>query len=146
LLLKYLGDLFMKKPIMIGIVIVCLALAVMITMKRRSEKNKYDPHNMEYGQIWVKCNDTKCNAAYEMDKNDYLIFLRENYVAPMTSKPAMVCNECGKKTVYEALKCEKCDTVFYPNEAKEGRRDTCPKCGYSKIEEIIKSELDAATK
>ena len=126
----------MKKPIMIGIVIVCLALAVMITMKRRSGKNKYSLENMEYGQMtWVKCDDAKCNAAYQMDKKDYFVYLRENQDPMSMMAPAIACPSCGEEGGYRSEKFEKCGLVFERVSVINDFADRCPDCSFSKTEQ-----------
>lgn len=137
-----------KKPIMIGIIVVCLALAGVITFCRNGSVSPDDLDVFKGELIWVKCRNPNCEAEYQMDKKKYFEWMRDN-TTPMTMEmPAMVCEKCGEESAYRAIKCEKCGLVFERYAAGPGElADRCPKCGYSKIEakrERVKAERAAA--
>lgn len=128
-----------KKPIMIGVIVVCLVLAGVIFYKtrpvgpgsRRSEK-----------EIWVKCNNPDCGAKEQMDKKDYVEYLKA-HMNPMLTPftPALVCEECGEKSVFRAVECEKCGAVFILDigSGSDDYQDRCPECSYSRAEETKKA-------
>ncbi|OHB55175.1 MAG: hypothetical protein A2173_00400 [Planctomycetes bacterium RBG_13_44_8b] len=86
--------------------------------------------------MWVKCNNPNCKAEYEMDKKDYFTDVaqkvRTNPLSYQT--PALVCEKCGKESIFRAIKCEKCGKVFIEG-ASADFSDRCPDCGFSKIED-----------
>ena len=122
-----------KKPILIGVIIVCFAAAGVITFMTRSSRSP-GLEALE-GQVqWVKCANESCGAAYEMDRKEYYEELaKEAEINPDAPRPLpLTCKECGQKSVFGATKCEECGEVFFPGVAGEDKRaDTCPKCGYS---------------
>ena len=136
-----------KKPIMIGVSVACLVLAGVITYKTRSGSSG-GIESIKRGQmIWVKCNNPNCGAKYQIDRRDYLEYLQE-YLEKLTRQhpssmgilvPPLVCKACEEESVYKAVKCEKCGTVFFPGDADSRFEDKCPECGHSKIEQMKKA-------
>lgn len=129
-----------KKPIMIGIVVVCLVLAVVITLAMRLGGSGSDLSSLKRGEmIWVMCLNPQCKAEYEMDKKDYYEFL-QNYSGPRTegAPPVLVCKECKKESVVKAVKCKKCGVVFREGAIPNDFADRCPQCKYSDVEEMRK--------
>jgi len=127
-----------KKPIMIGVVVVCLALAGVIT---------YVTHSGETGGIeslkrgkmtWLKCRNPGCEHEYQMDLKDYFIYMKEHQDPMSMAAPAIVCPECGEEGVYRSEKCEKCGLVFERSTVPNDFADRCPECKYSKTEEARK--------
>lgn len=137
-----------KKIFMLVIVAVCFALVVAITVYRRHVEGTAPTgvESIKHGDmIWVKCEDPKCGAEYQMDKREYFEYLQDHpptaeEFAEMMSDPnmkgatALVCNKCKKKTIYRAEKCEKCGIVFIRGSVKHDYADRCPECNYSKTE------------
>jgi len=124
-----------KKPIMIVIIVVCIGLAVGITVMTRSggeedALNVIDPTEM----IWVKCRNTDCGAVYEISKKEHAIFEREKRDPETGAVPGMTCKDCGQETVYRIEKCEKCGATFERGSVPDDFSDRCPECGYSKEE------------
>jgi uncharacterized OB-fold protein len=73
-----------------------------------------------------------------MEKKDYFKYIQE-HINPMSmTMPPLVCEKCGEESIYKAIKCEKCGAIFFDNVTPDDFRDRCPKCGYSKTEEIRK--------
>jgi len=95
---------------------------------------------------WVKCNNPQCKAEYEMSEKQYYkdIQARLNPAA-MMSTPALICEKCGKPSVYKAEKCgnPNCGVVFLANSVPNDFADRCPKCGRSENEEIRKARKAA---
>ena len=48
-----------------------------------------------------------------------------------------ICDDLWKVKVKERAggKCEKCGKIFFPGESNGDLYDTCPECGFSKIEQ-----------
>ena len=123
-----------KKQMMIGLIVMCLGLAAAIAYMSRSKRSGLD--SVPRGQmIWVKCRNPDCAAEYEMDNKDYWEYV-EKYRNPMSvSVPPLTCRDCEKKSVFRAVKCEKCELLFFHGTVRGGYADTCPKCGFSKMKE-----------
>ena len=80
-----------------------------------------------------------CQQAYQMDKKKY--FEQQQIQArqsPASLGPVLVvCEKCGKRSLYEAAKCGNtdCGLVFVKGSAGAMEfGDKCPKCGYSQTE------------
>ncbi|MBN2136717.1 MAG: hypothetical protein JW720_02815 [Sedimentisphaerales bacterium] len=127
-----------KKPLMIGIIVVCLGVAAYLTFSgggRKEGERKYvaDENKM----ILMKCAVPSCGNVTEISEVEYSEFSKEH--ALEDSLPGMVCEKCGKPGVFKAMKCPYCGAVFLPGEAGSDEfEDMCPKCGKSKIEETRK--------
>ena len=133
-----------KKPIMIIVIVACLAIAAWVTFKSDPEggANSIPESEMQ----WVKCNNPACNAEYEMSKREYYKTLEENpNMNPMATGPIpLTCKECGKKSLFGAIKCSNpdCGKVFIEGTGGTGPGDypdRCPACGLSAVEERMKS-------
>jgi hypothetical protein len=117
-----------KKPFMIGLIVVCLAVAGVITYLTNRGS---DSVSSVRGEVrLMKCRNRDCQHVFEMDMADYISELREHTTGLQT--PGLPCPKCGKNSTYAAIKCAKCGTVFEPGAAGGGKpADTCPKCGFS---------------
>jgi ribosomal protein L37E len=121
-----------KKLIKIFIIIVCLGSAGAIAFKSRSGRSGLD--SVPRGQmIWVKCSNPDCQAEYEVDNKDYWEYVEEHRNPMSLSVPPLICRQCDKKSVFKAVKCEKCGLVFFHGTNQTSYADTCPKCGFSKM-------------
>jgi len=125
----------LSKPLMLVIIIVCFALAGVIFFATRPEGSG-GINTIKRGEelYWVKCNNPKCKAEYQMDKKDYYEQIEEKMRAnPMAMvTPPLTCKECGEQSVLRAVKCEKCGHVFFYGADPTDFADRCPKCGHSK--------------
>ncbi len=132
----------MKKSASAIIIIVCLFLAFIGFYKFfLSSGTEYGTSSGE--MTWVKCKS--CNAEYQMKLVDYYDELKENTDPKMVIvTPGLKCKECGKNTVYQAIKCPNCGTVFIKGSVPGKPEDTCPKCKYSATEESRKNSKPAA--
>ena len=126
----------MKKPIMIAVIVVCLVLAGVITWRTRRGGGGGLNSIPADAKVLVKCANSECGAEYEVGRREYYAFLKKNMNPLLNSNPPMTCTQCGKPSIYPAVKCEKCGNVFFKNAGKPGDfPDRCPKCEYSKMED-----------
>ena len=135
-----------KKPVMIGVIVVCLGLAGLVTFMRNSGGGGGIDGLSDDEMRWVKCNNPACKAEYEMGTKQYYKDIEANMNPnPMaTSAPALTCKECGKRSLYGAFKCTNpdCGTVFIEGISGQGDHpDRCPDCGKSETEESRKRRL-----
>jgi len=127
-----------KKPIMIGIIVACIVLAVAITLTKSPEKSGLDSIK-DSEMMWVKCSNPDCANEYQMGTKEYFKTIQKSLDPNALARtPALVCPKCGKTSVYKANKCEKCGKIYFPGVASPKFLDKCSECGYSKIEERIK--------
>ena len=128
-----------KKPIMIGVIVVCLALALLITFGRRGGSGGIEDISPEE-MMWVKCNNPDCKAEYEMGKQAYFKYVEEHMDPMAMVAPPVACEECGKESVYRAEKCQNpdCGIVFFRGSVPNDFADRCPECGRSETEESRK--------
>ena len=123
-----------KKQIKITVVIVCLGLAGAIVYMSRPERSGLD--SVPRGQmIWVKCGNPDCGAEYEIDNKDYWEYIEKHRNPMSLSAPPLTCRDCGKRSIFRAVKCEKCSLVFFHGTNQTSFADTCPECGFSKMKE-----------
>jgi len=118
---------------MIGIIAVSLILAGFVTFstiyKSSSHLNK-----LKGQTVWLKCQNPECNHSFEMDMKDYYEYLQNNRSSNVMRMTALPCPKCGKRSSYEAVKCDKCGNIFLVDRTKRDYFDRCPKCGFSKEE------------
>jgi ssDNA-binding Zn-finger/Zn-ribbon topoisomerase 1 len=126
-----------KKMIMIGVIVACIAAAVIITVATHSGSSIGGIESIKRGEamFWIKCRNPKCEHTWQMDKRDYFDYLEKHRVA--MTVPGIVCPKCGEGSGYLAEKCGKCEFVF-ERVATSDVPDRCPKCGYSAMEELRK--------
>ena len=130
-----------KKPVMIGFIVVCLGLAGAIAYMSRSERSGLD--SVPRGQmIWVKCRNPDCATEYQIDNKDYWEYIEKHRNPMLLSVPSLICRDCEKGSVFRAVKCEKCGLVFFHGTVHGDFADTCPECGFSKMEEQRRSGRD----
>jgi DNA-directed RNA polymerase subunit M/transcription elongation factor TFIIS len=119
-----------KKPIMLGIAIVCLLLAGGITYFRLAGNTD----EIAAGEMmWVKCANPDCNFEGQMELREYAQLCKAN------QSGIAKCPKCGEESLLDAIKCEKCGKIFFPNTVAGDIRDRCPECGYSKIKDDTKA-------
>jgi len=135
-----------KKTIMIVVIAVCLVAAVVIGYKYTFAPTDAGIEVFKGQQIWVKCNNPDCGAEYEMDKAEYFRQIEELALAnppEMMQTPPLVCEKCGEKSVYRAVKCAKCGKIFFYGAAGTGDFPDRCECGYSQIEENRRKKAEA---
>jgi len=131
-----------KKPIMIAVIVVCLGVAGAVTYLRSAGSGGGVDSLPDDKMTWVKCNNPQCKTDYQMSEKEYFkeIQARIN-PATMLSTPALVCQKCGKPSVYKAEKCgnPNCGHVFLSGSVPNDFPDRCPDCKRSETEEIRKA-------
>lgn len=93
----------------------------------------------EEGQMMmVKCRNPECEAAYEVNKEWYYEYIdgQRSKDPTIVATPPLVCKKCGGKSVFQAVKCERCGLIFEVDSRPHDFEDRCPKCGHSRIEEL----------
>lgn len=127
-----------KKPIMVGVIVACLILAVVVTVKTQTDDGGI-PTDWDEQLEWAKCRKPDCEAEYEINKKYYYEYIKENRVG--LSVPPLPCEQCGEDTLYKAFKCTNpdCELIFEAGSmGMADREDRCPKCKRSESEEAAK--------
>ena len=130
-----------KKPIMIGVIVVCLVVAGLITFARRGGGGGGIDDIPDDKMTLVKCNNPKCNAVYEMSEKQYFKQIQERFNPMARSTPAVTCEKCGEDSVFRAIKCPYCGEIFFRDSVPNDIFDRCPKCKRSATEESRKRRL-----
>ncbi len=118
-----------KKPVMLGVIVVCFVLAGVVYLKTRPRGIDYKPFR---GKItWVLCRNSECGHSWEMDLAEYHKFIQKNADPRVPLAPPITCPKCGEPSGYRAVKCAKCGAVFEEGTVPADFADKCPKCGYS---------------
>jgi len=130
-----------KKPIIIGIVI-CFVLAASITYwTRRGESG--GSVGREH-VVYMLCTNPDCGKTFEMSVEQYREKVATGRLEKVVTPNGSIvfrCESCGQETLHIAEKCPKCGTIFIPNYSKtDDWPDRCPKCGYSRSEEMGKKK------
>lgn len=126
-----------KKKVMIGVIIACIACAVIVHLAFRKEETgigTIDPEKT----TWVKCMNPQCGVDYEMQLRKFHEEAEKASDPTSLATPPLECKECGEQSIKKAVKCEKCGLVFLVGAASVSAdfSDRCPNkdCGYSKQE------------
>jgi ribosomal protein L40E len=127
-----------KKMIMIGVIVACIAAAVIITVATRS-RSSGGIESLRRGEamFWIKCR--KCENTWQMDRKDYFEDVEKNRNGMTVT--GIVCPKCSEKEGYRAEKCGKCGFIFERGSVPNDIADRCPKCNYSTIEEMSKGAI-----
>ena len=102
-----------KKSFMIGVIVVCLAVAGIVTFTRRSSSTGGGSVSRSGRKVLVKCSNPDCGADYEMDEKEYHEEISERIDRTKFGIQPLVCKKCEKESIYKALKCPKCEAVFF---------------------------------
>jgi len=133
-----------KKPVMIGVIVVCIIVAGLITLAKRGGGSGGIDSIPDDKMTWVKCSNPSCNAEYEMSEKQFHKEMQERFNPMARSAPPLTCEKCGKDSLFQAVKCANpsCGTVFIKGIAGPGdHQDRCPKCGHSETEDIRKKRM-----
>ena len=125
-----------KKSVMIGIMVVCLVLAGVITaVTWKGGTGGTGPT----GPLTLMCINEDCGAVFELTRKELSEEMRQNpamHPAMRTMGPPVVtCLECGQQTAFMARTCPQCEAVFISVPTPDGYQDRCPECGFSATED-----------
>lgn len=129
-----------KKPIMIGAIVVCLAVAGLITWRTASSPSGIK--TIPAGQkTWMVCRNPECQHNYEISLRDYYKQVEAAWNAATASggeaglaPPPLTCPKCSEASCHKAYKCPSCSVVFEVGSVRGDLEDRCPKCNYSQLE------------
>ena len=107
------------KKLKVGIIVVCLAVAVTVTLVF-SPTEEPIPDTDESQTQWM-CR--ACSHVFMLTAREHAA---ETARGPEPSPP-LYCPKCGKKEAYRAAKCSKCGTVYFGAQVP-GATGACPKC------------------
>ena len=129
----------LPKSAMVGIIVVCLGLAVLILYKFGTASGGSDLDVFEGELVWVRCANPDCRQTYQMDKKKYFEQVKKQVrQSPTSMGPTLiVCEKCGKRNLFEVVKCGNPDCGFIFRKGAAGAMDfadRCPKCKYSQTE------------
>lgn len=133
-----------KKPIMIGVIVACLIVAALITFAGRGGGGEGINAIPDDEMTWVKCNNPKCKAEYQMSKKEFYKQQQERFNPMARTSPPLTCEKCSKDSLYMAVKCENpsCGAVFIQGiSGQNDLPDRCPVCKHSAIEDSRKRRL-----
>jgi len=73
-----------------------------------------------------------------MSKKTYFKYIEEHANPTTPTAPALICEKCGKQSIYRAEKCTNtdCGIIFFSGAVPNDFPDRCPECDHSEIEEI----------
>ena len=128
-----------KKQIQVLIVVVCIALAIGITIFTNLGGSSSGGGGNKTMQLL--CVNEDCLATYEVTREEFRELITASGQMPMMpgmGQMSLICKECDEETAYIAEVCEKCETVFLPDYESAEDFDRCPECGYSRYEESRK--------
>jgi len=135
----------MKNVVYIVVIVLCLAAAAWIAYKYifsgGGSGGIEDISDTE--MTWVKCNNPKCKAGYEMGLKAYYKEVRDRLEPVGMTTPALTCEKCGEASVYQGVKCANpdCGIVFIRGIVPGDFADRCPDCGQSETQEIRKRRM-----
>lgn len=134
-----------KKPIMIGVIVVCAVAAVGITVLSRSGGRQGIESIPADEMVWLKCRNDKCEAEREVTLREYYRMVEEKQKENpgVLITPPLVCHACGEDSTHKAAKCAECGLVFETGWKRGDFEDRCPKCDYSQIEVDRKAAHEA---
>ena len=123
-----------NKKVMLGLIILCLVLAIGITAVTNmggsgsgSQSNK---------PVQMLCMNEECGMDFELSAEEYREQMMQGGMmgpGPMAQMP-IECPECGMQSAFRAVMCKECEAVFMQDYSSGDFPDRCPECGYSDIE------------
>ncbi len=123
-----------KKKVMLGLIILCLILAVGITVMNNMGGGGSGSRSNE--PIQMLCMNQECKMDFELSSKEYSEQIMQGGMmgpGPMAQTP-IECPECSMRSAFRAVKCNECETIFMQDYTSEDFPDRCPKCDYSDIE------------
>jgi len=132
----------MKNTIYVAIIAVCLIVAVVVFVKTRSSGSPGFDELTDAKEVWLICINPACGNTFQMGQKTFAKEMTEKAKSgPALAIPFLTCPKCGKDSVTEAIKCEKCGNIFRSGSVPADFPDRCPKCKYSKTEATRKARL-----
>ena len=96
-----------KKPIMIGIAVIVIIIAGILTFKRSGGSGgSFDGLKQGEKTVLLKCSEPSCGHAFEMDMREYFEWVQKKSPPRSLTAPPFACPKCGEETAYRALKDE----------------------------------------
>ncbi|MFA6186534.1 MAG: hypothetical protein WC770_04895 [Phycisphaerae bacterium] len=129
----------LKKRLSIGIAIGCLVLAAGIIVKTNFSGSS---SGGAAGPIHILCVNPKCGQTFDFSEKEFNDMVSKSTgtgsggMPMLTEAPVFKCPKCNANSAYVAMKCEKCGNLFVPNYQNPVSYDKCPKCGFSKVQQI----------
>ncbi len=123
-----------KKKVMLGLIILCLVLAVGITVMTNMGGSGSGSRSNE--PVQMLCMNEECGMDFELSAEEYRTQMMQGGMmgpGPMAQTP-MECSECGMQSGFRAVKCKECETIFLQDYTSGDFPDRCPECEYSDIE------------
>jgi ribosomal protein L40E len=104
-------------------------------------KGEYlEPRQDDHEELmaWIMCRE--CGAKYQIRLKQWHAVAQGHVKENPDSRtpPPLVCQQCGEKTAYRAIKCEKCGLIFEAGWKGPDYYDRCPQCNFSQVEERMK--------
>lgn len=122
-----------RKAVLIVLAGACAVAAAVIFLKTRYRGSDLGAFK---GQIiLLMCDSPDCGHLFEMDKKKYYEYIEANLDPSTLSAAPVKCPNCGANSGSHAVRCEKCDEVFFYGTVQGTYRDTCPNCGFSREEQ-----------
>ena len=121
-----------KKKVMLGLIILCLILAIGIT----AVTNMSGSSSRSNKPIQMLCMNEECGMDFEMTTEEYREQMMQGGMmgpGPMAQAP-IECPECSMQSAFRAMKCKECETIFMQDYSSGDFPDRCPECEYSDIE------------
>lgn len=124
-----------KRKVMIGLIVLCLVLAIGITAVTNlgggggSSSRGNQP-------VQMLCMNEECGMDFELSTEEYREHMMQGGMmgpGPMAQSP-VECPECGMQSAFRAVKCKDCEFVFMQDYSSGDFPDRCPECDYSDIE------------
>ena len=122
----------MSKNVKIIVIVACFFVAAIIFYFTSIRRSVIDTAGNE--KIWFKCVNPKCQASFAFTATEV-----SKQQSNELGQQAFKCRDCGENSASMAQKCRKCDEIFIMKMVP-GYRDRCPKCKYSYIEEMEKTQ------
>ena len=122
-----------RKVVLVALAVACFAGAAVVFVMNRSKGGDLDVFKGQV--ILLMCKKSECGHVFEMDKKQYYEYLEANRDPTTLSSPPAQCPECGENSGVRAVRCEKCEEVFFYGAVQGMYRDTCPKCSFSREKE-----------